>query len=119
MELLPRELQYSIVRILDIDSRRHLGIFTRLKIPEYLTVELDNVMKKRVWTKHGIMVRIGSNRGAFTTYRFLHNVHSSWIIHRTIGEEDGTFMESFFCLSNTDRWNRLGTERAITLEVMV
>jgi hypothetical protein len=84
MDLLPRELQYSIARILDIDSRRHL-IFTRLKVPEYMKVDLDNVMKKRVWTKYGIMVHIGSNRGALSTYRFLHSIHSSWIIHRSIG----------------------------------
>jgi hypothetical protein len=101
MEKLPRELKFNILRCLDIDSRRHLGIFTKLKVPEYLRTELGNVFKKRVSWQHGpywtTNICIGPRRGDSTTYRF---VHSNWCkplymcyIHRTTAEEDCTNME--------------------------
>ncbi len=107
MELLPKELQYSIV-----NSRRHLGIFTRLKVPEFLKTELECVYKKRVCEQYGTMVHIGSNRGGSTTYRFLHKATDSWIAHREFGEVDGTFMETYFIWFMNDRWNHVGKVRS-------
>ena len=33
MTIIPRELQYIIIKKMDIDTRRSLGIFVKLKIP--------------------------------------------------------------------------------------
>jgi hypothetical protein len=42
---LPREIQYMIIRKLDIDTRRSLGIFTKLRIPEMLQKKLKEMPK--------------------------------------------------------------------------
>jgi hypothetical protein len=125
LDLLPKELQYSIVRLLDIDSRRHLGIFTRLKVPEYLKAELDNVCKKtKVCIPHCIMLSIGSNRGDSTTYTFGCNFqlpiaghppsNNTFIRHRAIGEDDGTYLEKCYrceydITSNSSVWKHVLT----------
>ncbi len=42
---LPKELQYTIARKLDVDSRRVLGIYTKLKIPKTLHTILSNALQ--------------------------------------------------------------------------
>jgi len=41
MNSLPRELQYKIARALDVDSRRALGIYTKLKVPSFLAANIE------------------------------------------------------------------------------
>jgi hypothetical protein len=41
---LPRELQFIIARKLDIDSRRALGIYTKLAIPHHVTRAISKVI---------------------------------------------------------------------------
>lgn len=41
----PREIQNMILSKLDIDTRRSLGVFTRLKIPETLAQQIQECLK--------------------------------------------------------------------------
>jgi len=45
MDILPRELQLAIIKKMDIDTRRKIGIYTKLKIPEYILSRLNNIPK--------------------------------------------------------------------------
>lgn len=40
--MLPRELQYQIARKLDIDTRRILGIYTKLKVPKNISANISS-----------------------------------------------------------------------------
>lgn len=44
---IPRELQYKIIRMLPIDARRSLNIYTRLQVPEQLVDRLNNVIENK------------------------------------------------------------------------
>lgn len=44
---LPKELQFIIARKLDIDSRRALGIFTKLNIPQHLDRSISKVISNQ------------------------------------------------------------------------
>jgi len=41
-KLLPRDIQYKIISYLDIDSRRKINIYTKLKIPKEIKDKLNN-----------------------------------------------------------------------------
>ena len=45
MAELPREIQMKIVRMLDIDTRRSIGVYTALSVPNELKRRLDSMMK--------------------------------------------------------------------------
>ena len=45
MEALPRDLQLHIVRKMDMDARRTLGIFFKLRIPDTLKQALGNIFR--------------------------------------------------------------------------
>ena len=47
MDILPRELQLAIIKKMDIDTRRKIGIYTytKLKIPQYILSRLNNIPK--------------------------------------------------------------------------
>jgi hypothetical protein len=42
---LPIQIQNKIIRLLDIDTRRKLGIYVKLKIPNNLASKLSNIEK--------------------------------------------------------------------------
>jgi hypothetical protein len=44
--ILPREVVYKIISYLDIDTRQSLGIYTKLKIPNYITNKISRSFKK-------------------------------------------------------------------------
>jgi hypothetical protein len=63
MDSLPRELQMKIISKLDIDSRRALGVYTRLKIPLRLSDEIGRVISNkpiRMGSNEVVTLRIGS-----------------------------------------------------------
>jgi hypothetical protein len=43
---LPNEIQFKIIKKLDIDTRRSLGIYTKLKIPNKLLIIFNNICRK-------------------------------------------------------------------------
>ena len=45
MDQLPKELQMMILRKLDIDARRAIGLYTKLKIPSFITNKLLDMPK--------------------------------------------------------------------------
>lgn len=53
---LPRELQYNIARKLDIDSRRALGIYTKLKVPDVIVDKINKLILNRPKTKRNNIV---------------------------------------------------------------
>lgn len=45
---MPTEIQYKIIRYLDIDTRRILGLYTKLKIPESIVNTINAIPKINV-----------------------------------------------------------------------
>lgn len=45
MEALPRDIQKLIIRKMDIDSRRVIGIYRKMTIPREITEKLNNHIK--------------------------------------------------------------------------
>lgn len=60
---LPKELQFIIARKLDIDSRRALGIFTKMNIPKDLASSISKVLSNR-YTKIGshLVVKLNNEK---------------------------------------------------------
>ncbi|NBO71609.1 MAG: hypothetical protein EBU66_13570 [Bacteroidetes bacterium] len=56
---LPIELQYKIIRLLDIDTRRILGIYTHLKVPNVLKEKIDNIPKPICYNSLYAFVNLG------------------------------------------------------------
>lgn len=44
MQDLPKELQYKIASKLDVDSRRTLGIYTKLNVPPHITASIERAL---------------------------------------------------------------------------
>jgi len=80
MEILPRDVIKIIVSHLDIDSRRALGIYTKLIIPEYLA--------KKIKFKP-IVVEGGSySVQPFRHYKIIHKLTFTWWSYESIFRED-------------------------------
>ncbi|NBO71608.1 MAG: hypothetical protein EBU66_13565 [Bacteroidetes bacterium] len=56
---LPIELQYKIIRFLDIDTRRILGIYTHLKVPNVLKEKIENIPKVQSYNSYDGYVNLG------------------------------------------------------------
>ena len=64
---LPREIKINIIRYLDIDSRRALGIYVPLRIPKLLSASCETALKKPIVTNLGkhvfnVEVQLGTPR---------------------------------------------------------
>lgn len=44
----PRDVEKIIIRKLDIDTRRALNIYTRLKVPDQIRAKLDYVIRSKI-----------------------------------------------------------------------
>lgn len=59
---LPIELQYKIISFLDIDTRRILGLYTKLKVPQELKNKLENLPKIQSYNSYDGYVCLGNIR---------------------------------------------------------
>lgn len=62
---LPRDINNFIVSKLDIDTRRHFGIYTNLKVPETLAIKISNCFNRLKYGKYNAVVRLGPKRIVF------------------------------------------------------
>jgi len=56
---LPRDVELQIIRKLDIDSRRALGIYTKLSVPDHIKTKLMQVMPPHL-DQNGFLI-LGAN----------------------------------------------------------
>lgn len=61
----PRDINNYIVSKLDIDTRRLLGIYTKIKVHERLATELSDCFKHLKYGKYNAVVRLGPKRMVF------------------------------------------------------
>lgn len=61
----PRDINNYIVSKLDIDTRRLLGIYTKLEIPEQLSIEISGCFNRIKYGKYNAVVRLGPKRMVF------------------------------------------------------
>lgn len=60
---LPREIQNMIIRKLDIDTRRSLGIYTKLKVPPFLEEKLKQLPKAQITDENSIVINLHLSPG--------------------------------------------------------
>lgn len=109
MQGIPRDLQLRVLRILDIDSRRILGVITHLNVPAELRTRLGESLKtRRQWSVGTATVELGPRRGGMPMYRLLVDAHSVWVAHRTASAEAGTWDEEYHYTTDGTTWRRLG-----------
>jgi hypothetical protein len=65
MDNLPRDLKIKITSLLDMDARRKLGIFFKLRPPKDLQYLLENMHSKLVVNDKVSVVRLGESRPVF------------------------------------------------------
>ena len=54
-DIIPRELCYIVYRKLDIDTRRILGIYTKLKVPQKLIDALERIPRIQQYNENFIV----------------------------------------------------------------
>lgn len=65
MEHLPRDLKVKIISLLDMDARRKIGLFFKIKPPKHLQQLLENMCLKRVVNDTISVVRLGACQPIF------------------------------------------------------
>ena len=87
----PRDINNLIVSKLDIDTRRLLGIYTKIKVPEKLAIEISNCFNHLKYRKCNAFVRLGPKRIVFPDNEVVDNMYT---IYRSSDYCDG---EHFVC----------------------
>lgn len=103
---LPRELQHMIVSKLDIDTRRALGIYTRLKVPHSLQHMLGAVVTRVILC--GFNYEAG--RVDVYPYSLLHKPggESFWIMHQ-IPLPGDECLQTHYASINGSQWLLVGS----------
>ena len=86
---IPRDVRNIIVRKMDIDTRRGLGIFTKLACPTDLISKLNEVLIRLKVTEKSTYVTLGEGKreidmGNNKTYRYIYKLYNKF--DRTSGE---------------------------------
>lgn len=59
---IPRDIQLKLVSLMDIDTRRALGIYTKLKVPLALQQDISQCFEKKTFFNGYACVRLGPPR---------------------------------------------------------
>jgi hypothetical protein len=62
MATLPRDVELKLISLMDIDARRALGIYSKMKVPQGLHDEITNSLMKLNISKDYAFVRLGEER---------------------------------------------------------
>jgi hypothetical protein len=90
MDSLPRDMQLLILQKTDIDARRALGIFFKLRVPDTLKHSLEKVIQPPAHCNLKYCTRSAVNVGRYRLLRTLYPTHmESHVIHEYIDMEDG------------------------------
>ena len=101
MELLPRDLQLAVLSRADMDARRAMGIFFRLRVPERVRDALHTALGARRSAQGRVEVDLGAP--GRTRYRLLRTAYATHTeLHVVCWRED-----------DDGGWEMLGAEELL------
>lgn len=99
-DTLPRDMQLRIVSKFDIDTRIKCGIIHKLKIPNQLQSQLNNVFSKIQYKRDGTEIHIGSQYIIFTSKALSSRDYCKCIVH----VHPNNSISCFYLNSHTGTW---------------
>lgn len=102
MAILPRDIELKLISLMDIDSRRALGIYSKLNVPKGLQDKIKSSLQKLNVSKTFASVKLGVRR------IYSERVHTDNIYVITRGElwddETNRLISSCYFVEHVDIW---------------